>query len=431
MNNQLLLLTSIHDRIDQISFPQKNYYLHAKFLCNCMFQNIIKDGSDFKTPKEFHSNYFKKLIKNCPTRCTILKELKLAGILIDTSYSTGLPAKDGKKEVLPYCKNYSFGTEFIYNSPILFSQFKNINKTDDRIKFHQLNETLKTVHIDTEVFDFIPVLIEKELKKIIIGKEITNKMITMKMGKIEKKEPLCYWLAVATRNNVALIKFKKRFYIEGVKSFIERKRIELEIMYTHSIEQIINGNFYANRNETNNRLDYNMTGLKKKLFPFLYLDGELTEELDIKNAQFAILSNIPTFKLDEKFIEVAQSGQLYEFIGSKFDMTRDQVKEYLIVVAFGEVEHHQKALNELFPTTMKSISDFKNKFGYENFSVMLQKAESNLMIDGVYKLLYDNNIKTLPIHDSVRVKASDAVMVKRMMENFFIEKEFKCALKNK
>lgn len=396
-----------------------------------MFNAIIKDGGNFQTPKQFHSDYFIKLITKCGTRCTILRELKLAGILIDTTYSTGRPAKDGKKEVKAYMKAYSFGHNYIYNSPIIFTQFKNINKTDDRIKFHQLNETLKTVHIDTEVFDFIPELIEKELKKIVIGKDITNKMITMKMGKIEKKEPLCYWLAVATRNNVALIKFKKRFYIEGAKSFIERKRIELEIVYTHSIEQIINGNFYANRNETNDRLDYNMTGLKKELFPFLYLDGEKTEEIDIINAQFALFANIPAFDLDENFKKMAQSGQLYEYIGSEINMTRDQVKEYLIVVAFGEVEHHQKALNELFPVTMKSISDFKNEFGYEKFSVMLQKAESNLMIDGVFKLLYDNNIKTLPIHDSVRVKASDAVMVKRMMEKFFVEKDFKCALKNK
>jgi hypothetical protein len=178
-------------------------------------------------------------------------------------------------------------------------------------------------------------------------------------------------------------------------------------------------------------LDYNLTGLKKEFFPFLYLDGELTEEIDIKNAQFALLSNIPTFELDEKFKEVAHSGQLYEFIATEFNMTREDAKEYLIPVAFGEVEHHQKAIIELFPTTMKSISDFKNEFGYEKFSVMLQKAESNLMIDGVYKLLYNSNIKVLPIHDSMRVKKSDAIRVKKMMQDFFLEKEFKCALKNK
>lgn len=427
MNTNLLLLTSINNRINQITFPQPNYYFHAKNLCHCIFNNIIKDGGNFQTPKEFHSKYLKKIITKPKTRSVILNELRSAGILISTGYSTGKHKKYNKA----YCKSYSFGKDFIYNSPVLFTQFRNINKTNDRMKFKELNETLKTITVNPAIYDYIPELVEKELKSIVIGNNITNKMVTIKINKVKLKKPLAYWLSYATRNNVAFIKFKNKFYIEGVKSFIERKRIELNLIYNYTVEQIVNGNFYANRNETNDRLDYNLTGLKKELFPYIHLDGELTEEIDIKNAQFALLSNIPDFKLDDKFKEMAQTGQLYEYIGDKLNMTRDEVKEYLIVVSFGEAENHQKALNNLFPVTMQSIADFKNEFGYKNFSIMLQKAESNLMIDGVFTLLYQNNIQTLPIHDSMRVKKSDSVMVRKMIEDFFIEKEFKCTLKNK
>lgn len=434
MNNDLLLLTSINNRINQISFPTLDWNIKAKFLCYNIFTEFINDGSDFQTLKEIPIGWFKKIITRPATRSKILKELKNAGILIDTTYCTGSSVINGvviKNDKEPYSKSYSFGQNYIYNSPIGFTQFKNINKTDDRVKFKQLNNTLKTVTVDPAVYNYIPELVESELSTTEIGSKITNKMITRELNKETITKPLVYWLKVATNKNSSLIKFNDKFYIEDEKGFIERKRIELEISYTYAIERIKNGNYYANRNDTNNRLDYNMTGLKKELFPYIILDGEKTKEIDIANAQFALLSNIPGWNLDDKFIEVAQNGTLYEYIAEKIAMTRDDVKKYMIVAAFGEPEYQPKELNNLFPNTMKSIVDFKNEFGYEQFSIMLQNAESNLMIDGVYNLLYKNNIKVLPVHDSMRVKSSDADMVKDMMENFFIKKEFKCALKNK
>lgn len=425
--NNLLLLSSINNRIDQISFPQKNYYTHAKYLCHTIFTEFVKNGSDFQTPRPFPSTFLTILITKPATRTTVLRELHNAGILKSTTYSTGIP----EKGIEPYCKEYSFGADFIYNTTILFTQFKNINKTDDRMKFKKITKTLQTVTVDPAVYTYIPKLIEEQLLSIVLGGNITNKMITMTVKREEIKKPKAYWLVVATRNNAALIKFKDNFYIEGVVSFIERKRIELSISYHYAIEQIIIGNFYANRNETNNRLDYNLTGLKKKLFPYILLDGQKTKEIDIKNAQFALLANIPNFELDDDFRILAQSGQLYEYIGSKLHIGRDEVKGYLIVVAFGEAEHHPQSLIDLFPTTMNSISEYKNKFGYNQFSIMLQKAESNLMIDGVFNLLSKNKIKTLPVHDSMRVKESDASMVKQMMVDYFMEKEIKVTLKNK
>ena len=429
--NNLLLLTSINDRIDQIYFTRKSYYAKAKLLCHAIFKEIIQDGDDFQTTIPLPIQFFMGIIKGNDDRSAVLKELKNAGILKHTNHCAGFKAKDGKKEVKPFCKEYSFSHAFIYNTPVSFTQFKNINKTDDRMKFNELQESLKAVTNDPAVYAYIPKLIEEELLKIEVGKNITNKMATMTIKREKIKKPTCYWLAVATNKNAALIKFKDKFYIEDVVSFIERKRIELSISYHYAIEQIANGNFYANRNETNNRLDYNMTGLKKELFPYIYLHGEITEEIDIKNAQFALLANIPNFELDDDFRILAQSGQLYEYIGSKLNMERDEVKGYLIVVAFGEAEHHPQSLIDLFPTTMNSISGYKNKFGYNQFSIMLQKAESNLMIDGVFKLLYTSKMKALPIHDSMRVKKSEAKSIRKMMMEFFEEKGIYLTLKNK
>lgn len=290
---------------------------------------------------------------------------------------------------------------------------------------------MELVKIDPAVFRFIPQLIEDELLKMEIGNAITNKTISRKIGKEMVTKRLAWWLSYATRMGVALIKYNDKFYLEGARTFKERKRIELEISYTYAVERIINGDFYAARNTTNNRMDYNFTNLKRELWDYVIFDGEKTQEVDICNAQFAVMANSPLFQMDEIFVELAQGGQLYEYLMDKLSMKRDEVKEYLIVVMFGEAKYHPEKLNEIFPVTMTSIADFKNEYGYAVFSIALQKGESNLMIDGVFYLLSKNKIPTLPVHDSMRVKASDAVRVELMMQELFTEKNFKCKLKNK
>jgi hypothetical protein len=103
----------------------------------------------------------------------------------------------------------------------------------------------------------------------------------------------------------------------------------------------------------------------------------------------------------------------------------------MMIALFGKVNSHPLRLKKLFPRTMQSISDYKNKKGYESFSILLQKAESKLMIDGVYNLLSKNKIPAIPVHDSMRVKKSDYDRTRQMMIDFFEKKNFKCELKSK
>jgi hypothetical protein len=164
---------------------------------------------------------------------------------------------------------------------------------------------------------------------------------------------------------------------------------------------------------------------------FISLDGEETVEIDINNAQFALLANIPSFDLDANFIENSQNGTLYEYIMGEWGVTRNQAKDYMMIALFGTVKNHPQKLKMLFPNTINSITTYKNENGYESFSVMLQNAESNLMIDGVFNLITNNKIPVIPIHDSMRVKKSDYDRTKQMMIEFFKKKNFKCELKSK
>ncbi|MEC5167233.1 hypothetical protein RCH18_002985 [Flavobacterium sp. PL11] len=425
---KVIIPTSINIAIDAIDFDKKRFYWQAKLLVSAIYRQFLldKDNVDFRNPKPFPTTFFEALSTSNGDLRQVKRGIEDAKILITNgSYSTG------SKITAAFCKSYVLSAHLIYNHPVHFTQFEGITRTDDRVAFTEIKKDLKMVTVDDAVFNYIPKLVEKEIAKIKIGTNITRNMITIKINGDEINKHRSCWLAVANRKNVGLIECKNNFYLEPVLSFMAKKRIELEMCYTFSIENIRCENFYASRNSTNNRLDHNLTGLKRELFKYILLDGKKTTEIDIKNAQFAILSNISTFKLDDNFIENAQNGTLYEYIQIEMKMSRDEAKQYMMIALFGEVRSHPKKLKTLFPKTMKSISDYKNENGYKSFSILLQKAESKLMIDGVYNLLYKNKIPTLPIHDSMRVKACDYDTAKQIMIDFFNRKNFKCELKSK
>jgi hypothetical protein len=426
MKNELLL-TSIYEAIDKIDFPTKRYYNQARLLTFTIFNQFISDDKiNFNTPKDFPYTFFIKIIKRDADLSRVLRELKNAEILItNESYSTGTDNTEA------YCKSYIFNPNLIYKNRISFTQFNGINKIGDRIKFKKMKKNLDLLTIANNVTPYIVELVEKQLKKMIIGNNINEDVICIEVNGENLFRSRQYWIEKANRYNVALIKFKKSYYIENVNSFIERKRIELHLSYSYAIDNIKIGNFYANRNKTNNRLDHNLTSLKSELLDYILLSGQNTVEIDIKNAQFAVLANISTFELDDDFKANAINGTLYEYVMAQLCITRQEAKDLMMCALFGEVENHSKKLITLFPSTLESISNYKTEHGYEAFSIFLQKAESNLMIDGIFNLITKHKMPVIPIHDSMRVRVSDQVNALKLMEDFFNEKNFKCKLKNK
>ena len=160
--------------------------------------------------------------------------------------------------------------------------------------------------------------------------------------------------------------------------------------------------------------------MKSDILNYLLYDGEEMVELDISNAQFAILSFI-TNSLDEEFVKLSQNGKLYNKI-SKEDMFR---------IAFDKVKREQDDIRDIFPMTMKFIDEYKNKFGYKLFSNLLQKTESMIMIDNLLPYLYDKGYRVFTIHDAIRVKKSQVDEVKSEIEILFNKIGFKCNLRIK
>lgn len=419
-----LILKSINQAIDKIEFENESFSNLAKQLCHQVFGLYIIQDGNFDNYQSLSRPYFRSIIGGVRYLSPILNELKRHNILLcDEKYN--------KK--LGIAKGYKFNKELIYgNSKIEFSSFNSIKESRDPET--NMKKYMKQVTFDHNIDVLIKNTITLMISRIITNDLITDSSFELKMpnAKIHNTSKtyvtLSFAKQMAAERNLDLIKFNKKIYLDDLTSFIERKQIELEIIYTKKVTDIIIGKHYASRNTTNNRLDSNITNLKKELFCSLLFDDEKTIEIDIANAQFAILSYIATKELDSNFNILAQNGILYSYVEEKLQLEPGKGKMLMFRIAFDKSKKDHDQIRNIFPKTMTFIDNYKKENGYKLFSNLLQKAESELMIDGIFKMLNEKGIESLPIHDAIRVKKSDSEIVENFIKEYFVSKDFKCKL---
>jgi hypothetical protein len=138
--------------------------------------------------------------------------------------------------------------------------------------------------------------------------------------------------------------------------------------------------------------------------------------MDIANSQFAVLSNVMD-NLDENFVDASKSGTLYKHIS----------KETMFAIAFDKIRQKHTEMMSMFPNTLSKINAFKKKNGYKKFAVMLQQAESAIVIDQILPKL--NGLDAITVHDAFWVKQSQAEYAEKIIKESFSEIEFECTLR--
>lgn len=234
------------------------------------------------------------------------------------------------------------------------------------------------------------------------------------------------------------------------------------------VDKIKDNNLYFKRNKTNNRLDSNLTNLKSsiKFFnqndyvqidisnsqPYFlavlinYLYGKVSSNTislhnESRNTSISIdnqeynsvpfcLNELKKIKKEEitKFTEWAVGGKFYDnFLDVKND--RKQVKKMMMCVLFSKQESYKKEkimFEKHFAGIANWINAFKKENGYNQFAIMLQKMESNKVLDVICKKLTQQNIFVVTIHDSFIVKKEQfEEAFKIIKENFEIVPNFK------
>ncbi len=440
MNNQSIL-RSIQEAVESINELTRLQKEKSIMICKGMFNQFIIDKTCFSQYKQFANNWFYTVV---PTKKYYnLKHLLVKhGILeCDDWYKF---KKDSKKGIAKgYRFNSKFFTAFNTSSTDTTFTFSNSSKeatisyycpTSENQKYQAYYyNLLPRLKFDSDVDELINELSIVRLKDLTLNENIKEEYLKISS---DKEEPRCKAATALNRARAAgmdLIKFNKKFYIDHPEHFIVNKSTQLKITYCQSVFNINNGLFYCNRNDTNYRLDYNLTALKKKLFTKLTFDGERLTELDIANAQFAIAAHINP-DIDEPFVSYSQAGTIYQYVENKLGLPEgnDEGKKLMFQIAFDKVKSiaEYDSIRTLFPKFMTWVDQYKKKHGYKSFANLLQRKEAEIMIDGLLKNLIDGGYEVFTIHDAIRVKESQAKEIHEVATNYFKSIGFLCHLRD-
>ena len=441
MKTNQSVLDTIKHAVENLNWESETKKQKALNLCISIFNLYIYEGGDFNTYKELSKDYFLSIIKTMNYVYPIKNNLVDNGILEIYVNNQGKETYDVKGKG----KGYRFNQSLIKGLYVVLSGTKQEVLSSTKSNFQgQINistnlniltnqpyhicgtkletsikSTLNKITINPEIDNYINNFSIKR-NDIKVNNEIEDKYVKIVYDNKTYRYKLENALKQAEENGLELIQYKNKCYIDSIELFLIRKTNDLRLIYRKSKFDLENKLFRISRNDTNRRLDYNLTNMKSNLIEYLLLDNEELIELDIANAQFSILSFI-TKDLDETFIEETQTGKLYSNI-SKLEWFR---------VAFDKIKKEHDNIRNLYPSTMNFIDKYKKENGYKSFSNLLQNVESLIMIDGLLNKLIDKNYEVLPIHDAIRVKKSQVNEIKKIIEEYFNEIDFKCLLRVK
>lgn len=427
------ILQQIKEAVNLINWQSETKRKKALELCISIYNLYIYDNGDFYRFKSLSKEYFISIIKTKSYLYEIKDNLINNNILeVNNSYNI----QTGKS------KGYRFNSLLIKGEYVALSSPKinqpsisNPNNFNSSIIYNNLlssrlyhicgpkletyiHKGLQKVTFNEKVNDFIDNY-DLKIEDILVNEQIELDYVNIQFEDDSYRYSINKAKELAKSLSRDIILYKEKCYIENVKDFLNRKTEELKLIFKKSIFEINNGIFRISRNETNRRLDYNLTNMKHELLNYINFDGEELIELDISNAQFAILSFI-TEDLDEEFIKLSKEGRLYN--GDKPKWFR---------IAFDKIKVDHDDIRLKYPKTMMFIDDYKSNNGYKSFSNLLQSVESLIMIDGLLNRLIDLGYNVFTIHDAIRVKKSEVDIIKKEIEKYFKEIGFECNLRIK
>jgi hypothetical protein len=245
-------------------------------------------------------------------------------------------------------------------------------------------------------------------------------------------------------NSVDLIEYKGEYFMMDESEFIKYKTLQLQLCNCFAVCRILNGDFYGKRNLTNFRLDTNLTCLNKIFFDrhCIRLEDERLIEIDLKNSQPSLLAfllknptNIKKFKKLKnitipavvmesdaiKFITLAEDGLLYDYMSNEIGETRERTKKVFLKIMFskpGWNDVTKTKIKKIFPTIIQWMDDFKKAAGdHRILAIVLQRIESEIFIDRIYRQLRKKRFIIYTKHDCILCRESDSVAVRDIVIN--------------
>lgn len=233
-----------------------------------------------------------------------------------------------------------------------------------------------------------------------------------------------------------LVKDKSCYKVVVPETFLAQKKATMRLYYTNSIERLRNNCLSVKRNTTNNRLDTNLTSMASVLVDEICRQNTLIQ-IDLSNSQFTLLTNELEKHLDTSdfklFKELTSKGGLYAYIAKEIGLkSLKNGKQMMFEVLFSNHRNNssfKKKIKELFPSVVGWIDAYKKEHGDAEFSVMLQRKESELFVDRILERIKKAKILCFSKHDSMIVRSKDLDQVVAIMQEEFAKDELLYRLK--
>jgi len=463
----LLLPQSLDDAIQGIEFTsiQRNHaYNFIRFL---LYLNHISE--DEYVTNSFINISSKKLRKEF-TRSykPMFLEPLIKSNIIKRSFYSNSSAADKFKGKQPK-RNHPFGykiNEDLLDYSVMVSVSQGI-KADSRKK--QQKTVVKDLSLlEVDIQGMVNYVNDYDIScQIVVIDDITEDDIELIDSKNldEDGHPCVYIiksadaLAKAKTKNLDLIFYKNKYYISNIEQFKRVKLNHFKTSQLHAITALQNKDYYASINDTNGRLDTNLTNLKSDFIRqgFIKLDGEEITDTDLKNSQPCLLAYLITDiehirrifpsiindyefpTIDAKtadfalFVEKAGNGEVYDYICQQTGWDRNLAKNNFIRIMFSKARWnppYKKKLKVLFPTLISWMDAFKvMNADHTQLAIMLQKIEAEIFISDIYYSLKREGYVIFSKHDSILCKASQKAEIKEKMEEILNQYGFAYKLK--
>lgn len=231
-------------------------------------------------------------------------------------------------------------------------------------------------------------------------------------------------VSISGKNNYTIIQTPEGCYLDDLGHFLNKKKFSIYLSYLNSLDSLKNKNYRVNRNDTNKRLDTNLTNLYSELVDEICRQNDLVQ-IDLSNSQFCFLSYLLKKKLDTPdntlFRSLSYGGELYSYVKDKLKLKSLKESKLLMFSLLFSSEknttHEKKILKSLFPSVIDWVDRFKKENGYKRFSVKLQNIESYLFIDVLLNKIKSQKLFCLTKHDSLIIKRKDYQQVMEIVTN--------------
>jgi hypothetical protein len=255
-----------------------------------------------------------------------------------------------------------------------------------------------------------------------------------------------------------LILYNGLGYIFNIESFKRIRENNYRASQVYAINRLINQDFYAAIHPTNNRLNTNLSNLKKTFLErgYVKLLGEQIVEIDMKNSQPTllayILADIDAFQKRfsdigsghifpeigisspdvKEFVAKAGLGLIYDHLAEIMGCNRDYTKLLFLKVMYakpGWNSSDKRRVREVYPSVVKWMDDFKKQNLNDNsLAILLQKLEAEIFIQQIYFPL-KKEYTIFSKHDSILCRLSQKPEIMKKMEAILDQFGFMYTLK--